>query len=351
MDTAQSQLPSRYLQEAAELLQEHGLLDLHIDTLIPPRLWGSDPLQRHGLGVLGGRFFGHLDVPRLRDNHVHAAMWSLTTNPFRTAAGRYHVWQRNLKRALHLVERSLGQLKVVRGPRELEEARQQGAHAVLVAVQGANAWDAAPDLDAVLADGTVTRATLVHLTDSSLGATSSPLSLRRDKNLKPRAAQVIAALNRHRAFVDLAHIHPTGFWQALALTDRDQPPIATHTGVTGVTPHWRNLDDQQIRAIADRGGVIGVMAAGNFLARNGRSGDLAAYVAHLEHVLKVGGAQAAAIGTDLDGAIIPPADMRNNLPYLSLVAAMLQAGWPRQQLAAVCVSNFQACWKRLRPDQ
>ncbi len=345
------QLAPKPLQQAQELLQEHGLIDLHIDTLIPPRLWGSDPLQRHGLGVLGGRFFGHLDVPRLRDNRVHAAMWSLTTNPFRTASGRYRVWQRNLQRTLQLVERSAGQLRLVRGPRDLELARQQGAHAVLLAVQGANAWDAAPDLDAVLADGTVTRATLVHLTDSALGATSSPLSLRRHKGLLPRAGEVIAALQRHRAFVDLAHIAPAGFWQALELMDRDQPPIATHTGVTGVTPHWRNLDDQQIRAIADRGGVIGVMAAVNFLARNGRPGDTAAYVAHLEHVIKVGGAQAAAIGTDLDGAIIPPAEMRNNHPYLSLVAAMLQAGWPPAQVAAVCAGNFEACWRRLRPDR
>ena len=348
---AAKQLPTRDLQQAAELLQEHGLIDLHIDTLIPPRLWGSDPLQRHGLGVLGGRFFGHLDVPRLSDNRVHAAMWSITTNPFRTAAGRYRAWQQNLQRAQQLIERSLGQLQVVRSPNDLEAAQRSGKHGVLLAVQGANAWDGAPDLDTVLADGVVTRATLVHLTDSSLGATSSPLSLRRNKDLRPRAAEVIAALNRHRAFVDLAHIHPTGFWQALALTDRDHPPIATHTGVTGVTPHWRNLDDQQIRAIAERGGVVGVMAAGNFLARNGRTGDLGAYLAHLEHVLKVGGAQVAAIGTDLDGAIVPPAEMRNNIPYLTLVAAMLQAGWPRHQVAAVCSGNFLACWKRLRPDR
>lgn len=346
---APQRLPSRFHRQAQELLQEHGLIDLHIDTLIPPRLWGSDPLQRHGLGLLGGHFFGHLDEPRLRDNGVHAAMWSVTTNPFRSASGRYRVWQRNLSAALALIERSAGKLRLVRAPHELEQARKVGAHAVLLAVQGANAWDAAPDLDAVLGDGTVTRATLVHLTDSALGATSSPLSLRRNKGLGPRAALVIAALNRHRAFVDLAHIHPTGFWQALELSDRDQPPIATHTGVTGVTPHWRNLDDQQIRAIADRGGVVGIMAANHFLARHGRPGDVAAYIAHLEHVLKIGGAQLAAIGTDLDGAITPPAEMRNNHPYLSLVAAMLQAGWPPSQVAAVCAGNFLACWRRLRP--
>jgi membrane dipeptidase len=167
--------------------------------------------------------------------------------------------------------------------------------------------------------------------------------------LRLRAAEVIAALNRHRAFVDLAHIHPVGFWQALALADRDQPPIATHTGVTGVSPHWRNLDDGQIRAIADRGGVIGIMAARNFLARNGKPGDIHAYVAHLDHLIRIGGSQVAAIGTDLDGAIVPPLAMRSSHPYIALVAAMVQAGWPEAQISAVCQGNFTACWQRLRP--
>lgn len=342
------ELSSQSRQRAAELLDQHGLIDLHIDTLIPPRLWGADPRQRHELGLLRGFYFGHLDLPRLADNRVAGAMWSITTNPFRTAQGRWKAWQRNLiwlERWLN----STSSVRLVKTPEELAEARSSGVHALLLAVQGANAWDAAADLDAVLADGRVTRATLVHLTDSQLGATSSPLSLRSDKGLRPRAAEVIAALNRHRAFVDLAHIHPVGFWQALALTDRDQPPIATHTGVTGVSPHWRNLDDAQIRAIADRGGVVGVMAARNFLAHKGNSGDLQAYVAHLEHVLRVGGAQVAAVGTDLDGAIVPPAAMRNTQPYVALVAAMAQAGWPEAQISAVCQGNFATCWQRLRP--
>lgn len=340
----------RAVQAAAELLQHHGLVDLHIDTLIPPRLWGADPRQRHGLGPLRGHFFGHLDLPRLADNHVSAAMWSITTNPFRSAQGRWRAWQRNLAWLQAWLDSAAAQVQLVRTPTELALARRDGRHALLLAVQGANAWDATPDLDAVLRDRRVTRATLVHLTDASLGATSSPLSLRRAKGLQPRAAEVIAALNRHRAFVDLAHIHVDGFWQALQLSDADQPPIVTHTGVCGVTPHWRNLDDAQIRAIAERGGVIGVMAARNFLARAGKPGDIHAYVAHLDHLIRVGGSQVAAVGTDLDGAIVPPAAMRNGQPYLQLVAAMIDAGWPEPQISAVCQGNFLACWQRLRPE-
>ena len=54
---------------------------------------------------------------------------------------------------------------------------------------------------------------------------------------------------------------------ALEVHDPSQPVIVTHTGVSGAYPHWRNIDDAQIRAIADRGGVVGVLYHSLYLAR------------------------------------------------------------------------------------
>ncbi len=339
---------------AIELAEEYGLFDLHIDTLIPPRLWGYDVLQRHGTGVLGGRFFGHLDLPRIAACRMSGAMWSLTTNPFRTEQGRWRAWQANLARFDALVAAAQGQLKPVKTAKELQLLRGQPGHAVALAVQGANAWQAAqardPGLDTVLADGRIVRATLVHLTDSSLGATSSPLSVRANKELTPLGAQLVAALNRHRVFVDLAHAHPTTFWQAVQVHDRDLPLIATHTGVCGIKPHWRNVDDRQVRAIAESGGVVGIIAALPFLTRARGPRDAMAMVEHLEHAIAVGGEACAAIGSDLDGAIVPPHDLRDGLGHLRLIDAMVRRGWARDRIGRVCAGNFVATWQRLRPD-
>ena len=65
--------------------------------------------------------------------------------------------------------------------------------------------------------------------------------------------------------------------------------IVTHTGVRGVLNHWRNIDDEQIRAIADRGGVVGVMAHSGFLKRAGGPRGVEMIVEHIEHVLNIGG--------------------------------------------------------------
>lgn len=351
----QLRLPADIDPHAIELMAEHGLVDLHIDSLISTRLFGYDVLRRHGGWPLYGRFFGLLDLPRLRDNGVGAAMWSITTNPFRTSAGRWHAWQANLTAFLQLAQSDGSQLAVARSPKELIAARSNGCHAMLCAVQGANAWQAElhrdVHLDSVLGDGVVTRATLVHLTDSALGATSSPLSLRRDKHLTQLGQSIVAALNRHCAFVDLAHAHPQTFWDTVAFADRDQPLIATHTGVAGVTAHWRNLDDRQVAAVANSGGVVGIIAATVFLRSRPMANDVGLMIRHLEHTIQVGGEASAAIGTDFDGAIVPPVDLRDGFGYLRIVSAMIAGGWRDDRIIRVCGGNFIAAWSRLRPAE
>lgn len=345
--------PLAISERAIALAEQCGIIDLHIDTLIAPRLWGYDPLKQHGLGVLRGRFFGLLDVPRLRAARVSGAMWSLTTNPFRSAAGRDRVWRRNLRAFHDFVGRAGDQVAVARTADDYDDAKQRSRHAIICAVQGANAWQselqAAGHLDAVLGDGLVARATLVHLTDSAIGATSSPLTVRRDKRLTELGRSLIAHMDRHRVLVDVAHAHEQTFFDAVAAHDPALPLVATHTGVSGVCPHWRNLTDDQIRAIAGTGGVVGIIAAENFLRRSGGPSGLAMLLEHMEHAMKVGGEQCAAIGTDLDGAIVPPQPLRDGLGHLRLVDAMLDRGWGEALTAKVCAGNFLRCWRKMRP--
>src|SRR4029453_19324446 len=129
------------------------------------------------------------------------------------------------------------------------------------------------------------RATLVHLTNAVYGATSSPLGAgRRDKGLTAAGREAIAQLNVRRIFVDLAHIHERGFWDAVSVHDRSQPLLASHTGVAGVRPQWRNLTDAQIKAVADTGGTIGIIFNAPFLRRRGGPRGAGRVVEHIAHV-------------------------------------------------------------------
>jgi len=55
----------------------------------------------------------------------------------------------------------------------------------------------------------------------------------------------VRRLNQHKILVDLAHISPAGFWDAVHAHERNTPFVVTHTGVSGVFPHWRNLGDDR----------------------------------------------------------------------------------------------------------
>lgn len=335
---------------ALELIDASDVIDLHIDTFIPPRLFGYDLAVRHGPGLWRGHFFGHLDFPRIQEGGLTGAMWSVTTNPFRSAKSRWRVFQANLARLRKTLESTNGVFRMVRSFGEYQAARAAGAHAALVSIQGGNCLQAAPAGIASIEDDVVVRVTLVHLTSSVFGTSSSPLALRhKHAGLTDSGRELVRALNQRRVFVDLAHINPAGFWDAVAVHDPSQPLIATHTGVCGVLPHWRNLDDRQVRAIADTGGVIGIIFARGFLRAPGRPADGSMVVDHMEHVIRTAGEDHVAIGSDYDGAITPPTDLKDGLGYPRLVQHMLERGWTDTRIRKILGGNFLRSLAALRP--
>lgn len=335
--------------EAVELARSADIVDLHLDTFIPVRLFGYDVKRRHDLGPLRGRFFGHLDLPRMQDGGLSGGMWSITTNPFRSAVGRWRAFEKNLARMRRMIDGSDGALAMVRNLQEYRDARGRGAHACLLAVQGGNCFDAAPSGIASVTDRAITRVTIVHLTNSSLGTTSAPPSvLRRHKGLTPHGRAFVEQLDAERVFVDLAHIHPDGFWDAVDVHDPALPLIATHTGVSGVTPHWRNLDDAQVKKIADTGGTVGIIYSVNFLASARAREDGRMVVEHMKHVIETAGEDFVSIGTDYDGAIMPPSDLRSGDSYPRLIQHMLDAGWSTGRIEKVLAKNFLRAFELLR---
>ncbi|MFK7990371.1 MAG: dipeptidase [Sandaracinaceae bacterium] len=333
--------------EAVELTRDAELVDLHLETYIPPRLWGYDLRRRHDRHWLGGRFFGHLDLPRALDGGLTGAMWSIATNILRGRRGRWRALQDNVAGLRRLLEEE-PRTEVVRNIDEYRAARGRGQHAALIAVQGGNAYDDAPHAGA-LED--VTRVTVMHLSDSGWGHTSSPARLF-GSGLTSSGRAFIEQLDEAKIFVDLAHIDREGFWDAVDVHDSRLPLIDTHTGVCGVKQHWRNLDDRQCRAIADSGGVIGIIFEPNFLRARGMPNDAGMVIAHLEHAIDVAGEEGVAIGSDYDGAITPPPDLRDGyVAYYRLVQRMLDRGWTERRIRRIAGLNFLRSFEALRPSK
>jgi membrane dipeptidase len=325
-------------REAVELYRSADVVDLHLDTFIWTRLFGYDPLVRHGPGWLRGWFFSQADLPRLREARVAGATWVITTNPFRSAAGRTRALLANLNRLENLLGRAPGEVRIVRSAAEYAAARREGLHAAFIGLQGGNALGRPRDVD-LLPERAILRVTLVHLTASRYGHPSGPPLLGRDRGLTAAGRELVERLEDRDVLVDLAHIGRKGFFDAVEAHRRDRPLLVTHTGVSGVHRHWRNLDDAQIRAIADSGGTIGIIFNSIYLGPKVR-GTASWIVDHLEHVIRVAGEDHASLGSDFDGAIVPPRDLPSCLELPRLVQLMLDRGFGADRIRKILGGNF-----------
>lgn len=340
-------------REAVELVWASEVIDLHLETFIPPRLWGYDIHARHGAfpptaepgGTFGGRLFGHLDFPRAIEGGLTGAMWSIATNVTRVPSSRREHLAANVRALADSIERHPG-MRAVRTFADWKAARAAGEHGALVTVQGGNAFEGEGTFHNP--GGLVSRVTVVHLSNSSFGDTSSPLRLGTERGLTRAGASFVRWLDDERIFVDLSHASPKTFWDMVAAHDRTLPLICTHTGASAAHPMWRNVDDRQIAAVADSGGVLGVIVHGAFLGPNAKDGR--AVIDHLEAFIRAGGEGCAAIGTDFDGFIVPPRDLRDGATaYYRLTGYMLERGWSEAKIRGVLGENFLRSFAALRP--
>lgn len=330
-------------EEAVSLFRSADAIDLHLDSFIWHRVFGYDLGRAHRGGLLGRGFFGHADFPTVVDSGLGGATWVITTNPFRRARGRRRVFETNLRALCSMLDEAPG-IRRVWTAAGFRLARAAGEHGAFVGVQGGNALgDGLEALDA-LADRSVLRVTLVHMTASRIGASSLPTSPR--TGLTDFGRAYVERLNELRIGVDLAHINRRGFFDAVEVHDRSQPLFVTHTGLSAVHEHWRNIDDDQLRCIADSGGTVGVILHAAYLGR--RSVDVETVVDHLAHIVETVGDDHASLGSDYDGSIIPPKDLPGVWALPRLVQAMLDRGWSDDRIRKILGGNALRAIEALR---
>ncbi len=333
--------------EAMSLYLASDVIDLHLDSFIWTRIFGYNLHKKHNLGLFGRAFYSHCDFPRALEAGLTGATWIITTNPFLPSRVRTPLFVKNLARLKRELANASSHYRHVRTAAEYRAARAEGLHGAFIGIQGGNALSHHRDDLDHLKDGDVLRVTLVHLSNSNLGVTSSPASrLGGRDGLTSLGRDYVRRLNEKKIFVDLAHISRRGFFDAVEVHDKSQPLIVTHTGIAGVYEHWRNITDEQMRAVADTGGTIGVMFQASFL---GKRGVTASHIIdHIEHIIETVGEDHASIGTDYDGAIVPPPDIPTPREMPKLVELMLRRGWSSERIGKILGGNVLRAVELLR---
>lgn len=315
-----------------------ALADGHADSL----MWNRDLTvrQRHG----------QVDFPRLEEANVRIQCFTVVTRGYPVVDGigalgalrrwpapaRRGPWARclfQLDRMRELCDRSGDRVRLARTAAALEESLASGRISAVLGVEGGQALEGRPDRVAALRDRGVAFMSLTHLANNELGGSSLPLM--GDRPLTPLGSAVVEAMVAARLSVDLAHAsHRT--IRDLA-EHRGARLFCSHTGVAGAHASWRNLDDAELRLIADRGGVAGILYATIYLG--GREID--DVVRHLEHALDVAGEDAVALGSDFDGMVPMPRGVRDVRDVPRIVEALA-----RRRPAAVVEKVAWSNWRR-----
>jgi membrane dipeptidase len=308
-------------------------VDLHADTAVLLRL-GYDIGVRHDPILPRAAAGFHVDLPRLREGGIGAQFFGLPSWPIRWPWGGPGTTVDRLLDALERAEqRYASDLALVRTAAEVRAARAAGRIAGLRGVEGAHALEGKLDRVAHFAGRGVAYLGLLHFSANEAGAPAYGRGRDATRGLTDFGRELVDELNRCRVIVDLAHINRAGFLEAAARSRA--PVLVSHTGVTGVHPHWRNIDDDQIRAVAGGGGCVGVIYSRRFLGTD----DVEGVCAHLEHIVRVGGEDTPALGSDWDGMVTPPEGLEDASRLPNLTEALLRHGLPERLVQKILGDN------------
>jgi membrane dipeptidase len=333
-------------ERALNLHKQLIIADLHADTL----LWGRNLLERGS--------DGHVDIPRLADGNVALQIFSLPTKTphglniesnddksddifWLAIVERWPpaTWNSLTERALYQARRlhqftngSFGGFVVIESAADLSsylERRKSNGKltAGLLSIEGAHALDGKLENLDVLYRAGYRMMSPSHFFDNDIGGSSAGVH---KTGLTDKGREWVRQMEARHMIIDLAHASGQTITDVLAMASR--PVVVSHTGVKGTCDNNRNLSDDQIRAVAAKGGLIGI----GYWNTATCGTDARAIVKAMRYVSDRVGVEHVALGSDFDGAVTAPFDTSG---VVEITDAMLEAGYSEQEIRMVMGEN------------
>jgi membrane dipeptidase len=282
------------------------------------------------------------DIPRFRDGGVDAQMFAIWVNPIPQDTGYYNLSMAMIDTFTNQVSRNSAFIAQARTTDEIGQVNSSGKLAGILAVEGGHAIENdLENLKAYYAKGA--RYFTITWNNSTAWATSAKDPQSATKGLSEFGKQVIRTLDSLGMIIDVAHTGIKTIQDILAITKN--PIIDSHCGVYKLRNHYRNLKDDQIDSIANRGGVIGVVFYTDFLAASKVTIDTV--IKHIDYIKNLVGIDYVAIGSDFDGGITPPVGLEDVSKLPALTLALLKHGYSPSDVKKILGENYLRVFKQV----
>jgi membrane dipeptidase len=336
--------------EVMKLHRDAIVCDLHADTQAMLWIYGYNMKKRHHTvdwGPAGvAPIFSDIDIPRAREGGLDLFNMSICPTPKdNSRSGAAAFTRRAMKAIDKMLAKNSADLSVAKSPEEAREIIGSGRIAVLLAIEGGQAIEEDMDILREYYDWGARYMTITH-SKSLSWANSATDQPRVEGGLNDFGEEVVREMERMGMMIDVAHMAEDTFWAVLDTVSC--PIIDTHAGARALADHPRNLTDDQIKAIAERGGVIGVIFHCGYLDPTGQKTCDAALVAdHIDHIKKIGGIDCIALGSDYDGAVNIPPDLGNSSRLPALTAELKRRGYTEEEIRKILGGNFLKAWENI----
>lgn len=158
-----------------------------------------------------------------------------------------------------------------------------------------------------------------------------------EHGLKPFGWDVVRELGALGIAVDVSHLGEGGFWDLIFHADK--PPMASHSCCRALHNNTRNLTDDQLRALIDRNGWVGINFYTEFLTGKIEC-TVETVVDHIQHIAELGGVEHVGFGSDFDGIDSAPKGLSNPAEYPNLIQALYARGFSQQEVEGIAGGNF-----------
>jgi membrane dipeptidase len=352
---------------ARRIYRDAIVIDAHNDLVTKVLDEGYDPRVRHTPAQ------GHTDVPRLIESGITAqvlAAWVDAPYAQRERGGAFQRALRYMDEIHAIVDAHAGALRFATGAADVRRAKADGVVAIFIGVEGGHAIEDSLDNLRELKRRGACYLTLTWNNGNEWAGSSIGSGDTRTGGLTTFGRAVIAELNRLGMLVDVSHTSSETLTDVLAASDA--PVIASHSSARAIADHPRNLTDDELRAIAERGGVICVNFYSRFIEVRMRDAmdaaearverepagtaaqraarldallaripptPLSILIDHIDHVARVAGIDHAGLGSDFDGIRLTPVGLQDVTAYPRIAQALLDRGYSDDDVRKVLGAN------------
>ncbi|GAB4301644.1 MAG: dipeptidase [Myxococcota bacterium] len=319
------------------------IIDLHSDTIFrishaidvkktPPLSLMSEDLE--------------VSIPHLRAAGVKAQFFALWVSLKKGEKAEKGAEKKRANKLLEVFNKLLNEhssyIAFAGSYKEVEKNISEGKISALLAIEdGAALGDDIKNVDYFHKRG-VRYITLTWMNTNLIGDSSTDAE--RYGGLSEFGKKVIGRMNELGMIIDVSHASDETVMDALKISK--DPIIASHSNCRALHPIKRNLNDELIKRICEKGGVIGVNFHSDYLRKKGETASVKDVAQHIEHIKKTGGVDCVALGSDFDGYIKTPEGLKNISELYALTEELKSRGYSREEIEKIYGGNFIRVLKR-----